>query len=61
MNLAVALAGSGKLRVGLVDADVYGPSIPTMMNLQGEPAVGEGTATSLPPPPPPFSPPRRHG
>jgi len=42
VNLAVALAGSGKLRVGLVDADVYGPSIPTMMNLQGEPAVGEG-------------------
>jgi len=31
-NLAVALAGSGA-RVGLVDTDIYGPSIPTMFGL----------------------------
>jgi len=34
-NLAVALAQSGK-RVGLIDADVYGPSIPKMFNVEGE-------------------------
>lgn len=38
VNLAVALASEGA-RVGLVDADVYGPSIPLMMGIQGRPAV----------------------
>ena len=33
VNLAVALAGQGA-QVGLLDADVYGPSIPLMMGLQ---------------------------
>lgn len=32
LNIAVALAESG-LKVGLVDADIYGPNIPTMVNL----------------------------
>ena len=32
VNLALALARSGK-RVGLLDADIYGPSIPRMMAL----------------------------
>ena len=34
-NLAVALAQSGK-RVGLIDADVYGPSIPKMFDVEGQ-------------------------
>ena len=33
-NLAVALANAGK-RVGLLDVDVHGPSIPTLMGLVG--------------------------
>uniref|UniRef100_A0A1D1ZHB2 Nucleotide-binding protein-like n=2 Tax=Anthurium amnicola TaxID=1678845 RepID=A0A1D1ZHB2_9ARAE len=41
VNLAVALAKTCKLKVGLLDADVYGPSIPTLMKLQGKPEVSE--------------------
>lgn len=38
MNLAVGLARAGKA-VGLLDADIHGPSIPRMMNLTGRPKV----------------------
>ncbi|GJN32473.1 hypothetical protein PR202_gb20987 [Eleusine coracana subsp. coracana] len=42
VNIAVALAQKFKLKVGLLDADIYGPSIPTMMNLHAKPEVSEG-------------------
>ena len=38
VNLAVALAASGA-KVGILDADVYGPNIPLMMGLTSPPEV----------------------
>ncbi len=40
-NLAAALAAEGK-RVGLLDADVYGPSQPRMLGVSGRPASPDG-------------------
>jgi len=40
-NLAVALARAGR-RVGLLDADIYGPSQPRMMGVSGRPASPDG-------------------
>jgi len=40
-NLAVALAAKGK-RVGLLDADVYGPSQPRMLGISGRPSSPDG-------------------
>src|SRR6476659_3465775 len=40
-NLAVAMSLSGA-RVGLMDADIYGPNIPMMMGVQKPPAQQEG-------------------
>ena len=40
VNLAVSLARKGA-RVGLMDADVYGPNIPQMLGVTGQPEVGE--------------------
>ena len=41
VNLALALARAGK-KVGLLDADIYGPSIPRMLSLAGQPPIVDG-------------------
>lgn len=40
-NLAVAFARQG-LKVGLLDADIYGPSLPTLFGLSGRPDIIDG-------------------
>jgi ATP-binding protein involved in chromosome partitioning len=52
VNLALALAAQGA-RVGLLDADIYGPSVPRMMGLSGaRPTTADGKT---------IDPPRGHG
>lgn len=41
VNLAVALAEQGA-KVGLMDADIYGPNIPLMMGVKNSPQVVDG-------------------
>jgi ATP-binding protein involved in chromosome partitioning len=41
VNLAIALSKLGQ-RVGLMDADVYGPNVPLMMGSSQAPKIGEG-------------------
>src|SRR5690606_35022527 len=40
VNLALAFAAEG-LRTGILDADLYGPSIPKLLGLEGRPAIRE--------------------
>ena len=39
-NLAISLAKLG-FRVGLADVDIYGPSVPTLFNIENEEVVGQ--------------------
>jgi ATP-binding protein involved in chromosome partitioning len=41
VNLALALAAEG-LAVGVLDADIYGPSVPMMLGLSGRPESPDG-------------------
>lgn len=40
VNLALAFVAEG-LKVGLLDADLYGPSVPKLLGIEGKPAVRE--------------------
>ena len=40
VNIALALAAEGA-RVGLLDADIYGPSVPTLLGVDGKPELNE--------------------
>jgi ATP-binding protein involved in chromosome partitioning len=41
VNIALALAAEGA-KVGLLDADIYGPSLPMMMGIEGRPDSEDG-------------------
>ena len=45
VNLAVSLALGGA-KVGLIDADIYGPSVPMMLGINNKPRIYQDTATS---------------
>jgi ATP-binding protein involved in chromosome partitioning len=45
INLALALAEQGA-RVGVLDADIYGPSLPTLLGLHGKPTSEDGERMS---------------
>jgi ATP-binding protein involved in chromosome partitioning len=41
VNLALALAAEG-LKIGILDADIYGPSMPRLLGLSGKPETVDG-------------------
>lgn len=40
VNLALSFARRG-IKAGILDTDIFGPSIPTLLNLSGEPRLDE--------------------
>jgi len=47
VNLALALTNQG-LKVGLLDADIYGPNVPLMMASNDQPRVSEDGSRIIP-------------
>uniref|UniRef100_F7EXH9 Iron-sulfur cluster transfer protein NUBPL n=1 Tax=Macaca mulatta TaxID=9544 RepID=F7EXH9_MACMU len=48
VNLALALAANDSSKaIGLLDVDVYGPSVPKMMNLKGNPELSQSNCTFI--------------
>ena len=47
VNLALGLKANG-LKVGILDADIYGPSIPRLLGITDKPEMIEGTRTLKP-------------
>ena len=41
VNLALAFVNHG-FRTGILDTDIFGPSIPTLLNLSGPPRLSDG-------------------
>ena len=48
VNLALSFARHG-YRAGILDTDIFGPSIPTLLNLSGEPRLSASQIMSFPP------------
>ena len=40
VNLSISLSKKN-LKVGLLDADIYGPSIPKLLGIEGKPSLSE--------------------
>ncbi|CAK0753552.1 ATP-binding protein involved in chromosome partitioning [uncultured Gammaproteobacteria bacterium] len=47
VNLALALAATGR-KVGMLDADIYGPSLPRLLGLTGKPVVSTDGKKMMP-------------
>lgn len=47
VNLALAFARRG-LRAGLLDSDIYGPSVPRMLDVSGKPAIRDEDRKMIP-------------
>ncbi len=46
-NLAISLAKNKGLKVGLMDADIYGPSLPVLFGLSGRPPMKENKIQTI--------------